>query len=93
MIRLLGATLLAAGCAWIGFRASWEMRARGRAMGEVAEGLELLERELELGGAPLPHLVDDLSGRTRGQPDCFFRISGRRWSIWIRRGCPGPGPL
>ena len=46
MIRLLGATLLAAGCAWIGFRASWEMRARGRAMGEVAEGLELLERLL-----------------------------------------------
>ena len=73
MIRLLGATLLAAGCAWIGFRASWEMRARGRAMGEVAEGLELLERELELGGAPLPHLVDDLSGRTRGQARLLFQ--------------------
>ena len=73
MIRLLGATLLAAGCAWIGFRASWEMRARGGAMGEVAEGLELLERELELGGAPLPHLVDDLSGRTRGQARLLFQ--------------------
>ena len=73
MIRLLGATLRAAGCAWIGFRASWEMRARGRAMGEVAEGLELLERELELGGAPLPHLVDDLSGRTRGQARLLFQ--------------------
>lgn len=52
MIRLLGATLLAAGCAWIGFRASWEMRARGKAMGEVAEGLELLERGAGAGGSP-----------------------------------------
>ena len=73
MIKLLGATLLAAGCAWIGFRTSWELRARGRAMGEVAEGLELLERELELGGAPLPQLVDDLSGRTRGQARLLFQ--------------------
>ena len=73
MIRLLGATLLAAGGAWRGFRASWEKRARGSAMGEEAEGLELLERELELGGAPLPHLVDDLSGRTRGQARLLFQ--------------------
>ena len=93
MIRLLGATLLAAGCAWIGFRASWEMRARGRAMGEVAEGLELLERELELGEPPCPSWWMTCQAGQGDRPDCFFRISGRRWSIWIRRGCPGPGPL
>ena len=39
----------------------------------VSKSILRLERELELGGAPLPHLVDDLSGRTRGQARLLFQ--------------------
>ena len=43
MVHLLGAVLVAAGCAWGGFRAADGLRCKVRALEEAAQGLALLE--------------------------------------------------
>ena len=48
MIRLMGAVLVAAGGAYLGFQAAAGLRKRGRAVRQMEEGLALLERELRL---------------------------------------------
>lgn len=73
MIRLFGAALVAAGCAWLGFQAAERLRERTRALEEMASGLALLEQELELGGLPLPRLMEELSRRTAGPARLLFR--------------------
>ena len=57
MIRLVGAVLVAAGGACLGFQAAAGLRKRGRAVRQMEAGLALLERELELNAAPLPRLM------------------------------------
>ena len=57
MIRLIGAALVAAGAGWLGFQAAGSLRRRVGAIRQMAEGLSLLERELELNAAPLPQLM------------------------------------
>ena len=73
MIRLFGAALVAAGCAWTGFQAAARLRERTRALEETASGLALLEQELELGGLPLPRLMEELSRRAAGPARALFR--------------------
>ena len=58
MVRLLGAALVAGGCAWLGFRRALELRDRVRALEQMAGGLALVERELALGAPPLPRLLE-----------------------------------
>ena len=55
--RLIGAVLVAAGGAWIGFQAAASLRRRVQALREMADGLAVLERELELNAPPLPRLL------------------------------------
>ena len=71
--RLLGAVLVAAGAAWLGFRAAAALSLRAGALEEMAQGLALLEQELELDGPPLPQLMDRLAEETRGPARALFR--------------------
>ena len=73
MMRLLGAALVAAGAAWLGFRAAAALSLRARALEEMAQGLALLEQELELDGPPLPQLMERLGEETRGPAKALFR--------------------
>ena len=66
MVRLLGAVLVAAGAAWLGFGAAAEIGERVRALSDMAGGLAVLEQELELSGAPLPILMSHAAERSRG---------------------------
>lgn len=66
MIRMLGAVLVAAGCACLGFRAAAELGGRTRALGAALSGLELLERELVFSAPPLPQLMDSAARRIQG---------------------------
>lgn len=66
MLKLLGASLTAAACAWIGFRGADLLSRRCRAIRELENGLVLLEQELELHAMPLPELLERLSTRTDG---------------------------
>ena len=52
MVKLLGAALVAGGCAWLGFRRALELKDRVRALEQMAGGLALVERELALGAPP-----------------------------------------
>jgi len=49
MMRLMGAVLVAAGGAALGFQAEASLRKRGRAVRQMEEGLALLEREFPAG--------------------------------------------
>ena len=73
MIRLLGAVLVAAGCAWGGFRAADGLKSRVRALEEMGQGLALLEQELELDSPPLPQLMERLIPRCRGPARELFQ--------------------
>ena len=76
MVKLFGATLTAAACAWIGFRGAGTLRLRVRGMRELEQGLLLLERELELHKAPLPELLEQVSRRSTG---CAARLFSLCW--------------
>ena len=45
-MKLLGSVLVAAGAAFLGFRAAARLRGQLRALEEILAGLEILEREL-----------------------------------------------
>ncbi len=66
MLHLLGAALVAGGCAWLGFQKAMELKNRVRALEETARGLALLERELGLGSPPLPRLLEGAARRSEG---------------------------
>lgn len=72
-VRFLGAALVAAGGAWLGFQAAAGLRRRVRALEEMAEGLALLERELELTAPPLPRLMALGAARSRGPARILFQ--------------------
>lgn len=73
MVHLLGAVLVAAGCAWGGFRAADGLRCKVRALEEAAQGLALLEQELELDNPPLPQLLERIIPRSRGPARALFQ--------------------
>lgn len=73
MMRLLGATLVAAGCGWMGFRAAAALGCRVRALEDMADGLSLLAQEMELDEPPLPQLMERLVRRCRGPAKLLFR--------------------
>ena len=57
MIRLIGAVLVAAGGALLGFQAAAGLRRGVRTLNQLEAGLALLERELELNLPTLPRLL------------------------------------
>ena len=76
MVKLFGATLTAAACAWIGFRGAGTLRLRVGSMRELEQGLLLLEQELELYKSPLPELLEQVSRRSAG---CAARLFSVAW--------------
>jgi len=76
MLRGIGAVLLAAGCAWLGFWVAAGMRSRVRALEDMAAGLLLLEQELELDSPPLPVLMERLASRAPGSAGGLFAQCG-----------------
>ena len=58
MIQVLGAALIAAGGAFLGFQAAENLQRRVRSLRRMGAGLAVLERELELTAPPLPRLLE-----------------------------------
>ena len=77
MIRLTGAVLVAAGAAWLGFQAASGLRKQVRAIREMAHGLSVLERELELNSPPLPRLLAQGEAHSQGPAKELFRGCAR----------------
>lgn len=73
MMRLIGAALVAAGGAALGFQAAAGLRGRARALEEMSEGLALLERELELNAPPLSRLLAQGAARGQGPARVLFQ--------------------
>ena len=73
MIRLIGAVLVAAGGALLGFQAAAELRGRVRVLGQLEEGLAILERELELNLPTLPRLLERGAAHSEGAARELFR--------------------
>ena len=73
MIRLMGAALVAAGGALLGFQAAAGLGRRVRSVREMEAGLELLERELELSAPPLPRLLERGAEHSRGPARALFQ--------------------
>lgn len=73
MMRLMGAALVAAGGAALGFQAAAGLRSQVRALEEMSQGLALLERELELNAPPLSRLLERGAERSRGPAEKLFR--------------------
>lgn len=73
MIRLIGAALVAAGGALLGFQAAAGLRGRVRALEQLEAGLALLERELELNLPPLPRLLERGAAHSEGAARELFQ--------------------
>ena len=72
MLRLTGAILTAAGCAWIGIKKAEELKAKTRALRDMNEGLALLAQELELNEPPMDLLMGRLILKSRGSARLLF---------------------
>ena len=72
MIRLMGAVLVAAGGAYLGFQAAAALRRRVRALRQLEAGLDLLERELELNAPHLFQLLERGAARSEGPAKALF---------------------
>ena len=77
MVHLLGAVLVAAGGALLGFQAAAGLRKRGRAVRQMEEGLALLERELELSAPPLSRLLERGAAHSQGPARGLFQGCAR----------------
>lgn len=66
MVHLIGATLLAAGCGYLGFQAAENLRRKSRSLRQMAQALALVEGELELGSPPLGQLLERVANRSSG---------------------------
>lgn len=77
MVHLLGAVLVAAGGALLGFQAAAGLRKRGRAVRQMEEGLALLERELELSAPPLSRLLERGAAHSQGPVRGLFQGCAR----------------
>ena len=73
MIRLMGAVLTAAGCAWLGFQAAEGLRRQVWELRRTSAGLSLLEGELELSTPPLAQLLARGESSSQGMVQTLFR--------------------
>lgn len=72
MIRLVGAALVTAGCGALGLAGTARLDGRVRDLGELAAGLDALQRELGWRLAPLPDGLETAAGLVRGPAEQFF---------------------
>lgn len=73
MIRLIGAALVAAGGALLGFQAAAVLRGRVRVLDQLEAGLAILERELELNLPSLPRLLERGAAHSEGAARELFQ--------------------
>ena len=78
MIRLVGAALIVAGCGALGLCGVRRLDGRVRDLGELAAGLDALQRELGWRLAPLPQALEAAAGAARGPAEQFFAQCARR---------------
>lgn len=78
MIRLVGAALVTAGCGALGLAGTARLDGRVRDLGELAAGLDALQRELGWRLAPLPDGLETAAGSVRGPAEQFFTECARR---------------
>ena len=72
MMRLLGAALVVAGCGALGMAGVARLDGRTRDLGELAAGLDALQRELGWRLAPLPQALDTAAKAVRGPAAGLF---------------------
>lgn len=73
MIRLIGAVLVAAGGALLGFQAAAGLHRRVRTLDQLEAGLALLERDLELNLTPMPRLLERSAAHSEGMARELFQ--------------------
>lgn len=78
MMRLLGAALIVAGCGALGLAGVLRLDGRVRDLGELAAGLDALQRELGWRLSPLPQALDSAARTVRGPAAEFFAWCGQR---------------
>ena len=72
MIRLVGAALVTAGCGALGLAGTARLDGRVRDLGELAAGLDALQRELGWRLAPLPDALGTAARALHGPAADFF---------------------
>lgn len=72
MTRLLGAVLVIAGCGALGLAGVARLDGRVRDLGELAAGLDALQRELGWRLAPLPQALEAAARTAHGPAEQFF---------------------
>lgn len=78
MMRMLGAALVVAGCGALGLAGVRRLDGRVRDLGELAAGLDVLQRELGWRLAPLPQALDRAAKAVRGPAAQFFAQCAQR---------------
>lgn len=98
MTRLLGAVLVTAGCGSLGLCGVRRLDGRVRDLGELAAGLDVLQRELGWRLAPLPQALDAAAKAAHGPTAEFFAqcaqgaraLEGRSFhQIWTEAAASG----
>ena len=77
MMRLLGAVLVIAGCGGLGLAGVARLDGRVRDLGELAAGLDALQRELGWRLAPLPQALEAAAKAVHGPAEQFFAWCAR----------------
>ena len=78
MTRLLGAALVVAGCGALGLCAVARLEGRVRDLGELAAGLDALQRELGWRLSPLPDALEGAARSVHGPSAEFFARCAQR---------------
>lgn len=78
MTRLLGAVLVIAGCGALGLAGAARLAGRVRDLGELAAGLDVLQRELGWRLAPLSQALEAAAKAVRGPAEQFFAQCAQR---------------
>lgn len=78
MMRMLGAALVVAGCGALGLAGVCRLDSRVRDLGELAAGLDVLQRELGWRLAPLPQALDGAARAAHGPAAQFFARCAQR---------------
>ena len=93
MIQVLGAALIAAGGAFLGFQAAANLQRRVRSLRRMGAGLAVLERELELTAPPLPRLLERGAACGEGPARALFEGCLHGLDNLDREGFPALGDI
>lgn len=74
MLKMLGVLLVWGGCGLWGARACAVLGRRVRALEEIGQGLEVMEREIALNAAALPELLEQLANEEVGTEKNLFSV-------------------